>query len=371
MTNTPLDGIRVVELSERGSAAYAGKVLRRLGAEVLKLEPPGGEALRWTQSPVHRGDAGATTPAFDYFAEGKTVRTVTDADSLRQAMQGSDAFVLDLLPATYGRYGLDAETLAELDCRVVCAITPFGLTGPYRDFLGGEIVTSAFGGMSVGIGEPGRPPLKIPMIQGAVQAGLVGAIAVMGSLFDAPTDAGAAVIDISETDVWATVHAGTTMVAFLFSNRMRRREGRRVVGQPYPHGLFRCKDGWMAIQASERHQWDQFVEMVGAPDFLTDRRFGSRMEMNFRHANELNTLLAPWFAERTRAEIFVECRRRRIPGAPVRSMSEVRADPDLAQIGAFESYTGASGARVTVPSPPFRFRHAQLAKPGDVESAPS
>ena len=370
MTDTPLDGLRVVELSERGGAAYAGKLLRRLGADVLKLELASGDPLRSTRSIVG-GDGPTTTAAFDYFAEGKRVRRVSGGDDLHDAIKDVDALVLDVSPKDYVRYGLTIDGLARLDCRVVCAITPFGLTGPYRDFMGPEIVTSAFGGMSVGIGEPGRPPLKVPLMQAAIQAGLVGAIAVMGALFDRPTGDGAAVIDVSETDVWATVHAGTTMVAFLFSNRMRRREGRRVVGQPYPHQLFRCKDGWIAIQASERHQWEQFVEMVGSPDFLTDRRFGSRMEMNFRHAEEIDRLLAPWFAQRTRAEIFAETRRRKIPGAPVRTITEVRSDPELAEIDAFETYVGATGARVTVPSPSFRFRHARLAGPADAPRVPA
>ena len=366
MTDMPLAGLRIIELSERGSAAYAGKILRRLGATVLKLEPAAGDPLRATQSRPHEGPGGTTTPAFDFFAEGKSSAPLRSRADLLAALEGSDALVVDLEPRRYADHWLDAAGLSRLPTRVVCAITPFGLSGPYRDYAGPEIVTAAFGGMTVGIGQPGRAPLKMPFMQTAIQAGLVAATSIMGALFDPPGTEGAMVVDVSETDVWATVHAGTTMVAFLFSNRMRRREGRRVLGQPYPHQLFRCADGWIAVQASERHQWDSFVEMVGSPDFLTDRRFGSRMEMNFKHADELDLLLAPWFLARTRAEIFEQCRARRIPAAPVRGLREVRADPELAEIEAFETYTGASGLPVTVPTPPFRFRNARLASAGDV-----
>lgn len=371
MTDAPLAGLRVVELSERGSAGYAGKVLRRLGAAVGKLEPEAGDRLRTTQSRPHEGPPGATTPAFDFFAEGKSTHLLRTQRDLLAALDGADAFVLDLELRRYSRHWLDASTLSRLPARVVCAITPFGLTGPYRDYAGPEIVTASFGGMTVGIGQPARPPLKMPFMQTAIQAGLIAATSVMGALFDPPTAEGAMVIDVSETDVWATVHAGTTMVAFLFSNRMRRREGRRVLGQPYPHQLFRCGDGWIAVQASERHQWESFVEMVGSPDFLTDRRFGSRMEMNFKHADEIDRLLAPWFLARTRAEIFEQCRARRIPAAPVRGLAEVRADAELAEIGAFETYPNASGVPITVPTPPFRFRNAQLEPAGEVPALPT
>ncbi len=88
--------------------------------------------------------------------------------------------------------------------------------------------------------------------------------------------------------------------------------------------------------------------------------------MNLKHADQIDGLLAPWFMERTRSEIFAECRRRKIPAAPVRSVSEVRNDADLAASGGLESYRGASGVQVTVPSPPFRYRSAQLRPAGSV-----
>lgn len=362
----PLAGRRCVELSERGAAAYGGKLLHRLGADLVKVEPPGGDPLRRHRSRVHTADGQSTTPAFDYFNDGKRSVVVRGPDELADLVRDVDAFVVDAHPSRYAAWGLDRGTLGRTGARVICAITPFGLSGPYTDYQGPEMVTSAFGGMSVGIGEPGRPPLQMPLMQSAIQGGLVGAIAVMGALAAPEAAPEPTVIDISETDVWATVHAGTTMVSFLFSNRLRRREGRRVLGQPYPHQLFACKDGWIAIQASERHQYQEFVEMVGSPEWATDRRFGSRMEMNIKHANEIDELLAGWFAQRTREEIFAECRARKLPAAPVRSIAEARADPKLVARDCFETYEGATGTPVTVPAPPFCFRSATLRPPGPV-----
>lgn len=363
--DTPLLGLNVVELSERGSAAYAGKCLRRLGANLIKVEPPGGDPLRYSESKVHRQGKRVTTAAFDYFNEGKSSIAFEDPEQLAGLIEGVDAFILDIELHRYPSYGLNPETLAEAGALVTCAITPFGLTGPYRDFSGPELVTSAFGGMTVGIGEPGRPPLRMPLMQTAIQGGLVAAIAAMGALAGSNQPSGL-VVDVAETDVWATIHAGTTMVSFLFSNRLRRREGRRVLGQPYPHQIFRCKDGFIAMQGSERHQYEQFLEMVGSPEWAQDRRFGSRLEMNTKHADEIDELLAPWFMARTREEIFSECRRRQIPAAPAYSVDEVRVHPAMAERQVLETYTGATGVPVTVPAPPFRFRNASLAPPGPV-----
>jgi crotonobetainyl-CoA:carnitine CoA-transferase CaiB-like acyl-CoA transferase len=203
-------------------------------------------------------------------------------------------------------------------------------------------------------------------MQSAIQGGLMAAITSLGSIAGKTTNPETQVLDISETDVWATVHAGTTMVSFLFSNRVRRRAGRRVLGQPYPHQLFRCKDGWMAVQASEPHQFNQLVEMLGSPDFIVERHFGTRMEMNNRHADEVDERLAPWFMARTREEIFAECRRRRIPAAPVHSVEEARSDEALNARNCFETYTGGTGVEVTVPRLPLRFASAELRPAGPV-----
>ena len=143
-----------------------------------------------------------------------------------------------------------------------------------------------------------------------------------------------------------------------------------MLGQPYPHQLFRCKDGWIAIQASERHQHALFMEMVGSPEWAAERRFGSRLDMNDEHADEVDALLAPWFEARTRQEIFEECRARNIPAAPVRTVADVRADADLQASGAFETFEGATGVELTLPAPPVRFAEAEPTPPGPVPPLP-
>lgn len=371
-TSHPLDGLHVIELSERGGAAFAGKTLHRLGAHVTKIEGPEGDPLRRRFSFARSEGEQTTTAAFDYFNEGKESRTVTPAE-LPDVIAGADAFILDLELARYEHWGLEVERLSSLDTRVVCAISPFGLTGPYSSYRGPEMVTSAFGGMSTGIGEPNRPPLKAPLMQTAIQAGLASSIVIMGTVAVGASDGdasgpGATVFDISETDVWATIHAGTSMISFIFANRARKRAGRRVLGLPYPHQLFQCKDGWIAIEPGRRRRYDDFIEMVGSPDWALERRFGSRLTMNNEHADEVDELLAPWFMARTRDEIFQECMKRNIPAAPVQSIGEVREDPALVDRGCFETYEGALGDEVRVPAPPYRFKNADLKAPGPVPS---
>lgn len=170
-------------------------------------------------------------------------------------------------------------------CPIV-ALTPFGLSGPYANFKGPEAITAAFGGVTYAIGEEQREPLRPPGRQGLVQSGLAGAIVALAAVHAFKSNQGAdptaatGVVDISEADIWATLHMGTTLVAYLFGNRIRKRSGNRVAGQPFPHQLFECADGWIAVQASERHQFEAFPEMLGNPTWLADRELGSRSDMN-------------------------------------------------------------------------------------------
>lgn len=367
MSDFPLAGMRVVELNERGSASYAGKLLHRLGADLVKVESPEGDPLRRSASLRHES-GGTTTAAFDYFNDGKTVEVVARPERLRELAASADALVLDLELNRFAAWGLAPDKLGELGPKVVCAVTPFGLTGPYAHYRGPDTVVSAYGGMSVGIGDPRREPLHMPLMQSAIQGGLMASIAIIGALLGERKQA--AVLDISESDVWATLHAGTTMVSFLFSNRLRRRAGRRLLGQPYPHQLFECEDGLIAVQASERHQYEQLTQMVGSPEWLKNRQFGTRMQMNNEHADEIDALLAPWFMSRTRAEIFKECQSRGIPAAPVNSLEEVRSHPALLSRDCFETYRGATGTPLTVPRMPTRFASAAIRPPGDVPRPP-
>lgn len=346
--------LRCVELSTHGSAAYAGRLLAAMGADVIKVEPPGGDPMRRVSM---AGATAATNPWFEYLNAGK-MSIVVDLASDRAPAElealcaPAKVFITDLDPRELTPLGVSAPSSRTLmPLGLLCSITRFGW-GRYRDLRGGELEVESFGGALIGTGSPDRPPLKLPLHQTVIQAGVVAATTVAAALLMEPTPRW---IDIAEVGVWASVHHGPAVTSAQLTGRDRKRSGRHAEGQPFPHCLFRCSDGWIAIQASERDQFAQFVEMLGHPTWLMDRKFGSRLDMGSTNAAAVEHEAAAWFEGKSRAEVFDACRRHRIPAAPVRSIAEVLGDQSLMADGALVTSETSEKRSVTLPSFPAWF----------------
>lgn len=359
-----LSGFKVVEYGDFVSAPYAAKLLGDLGAEVIKVEPSAGDSAR------RRGPFPGDIPhpersgLFLYLNTNKlgvtlNLETPTGRLLLYRLLEGADVFVHNVPPARACSLGLDYERLSAVNPKlIVVAISPYGQDGPYRDYKAYDINTQAAGGLSLGIGEPDREPLKLPLTQSGFQAGLVGALAALCALFGREATGRGQLIDVAEADVWATVHTGVGVVAWLFSGRLRQRSGRRLIGQPYPHGVFRCKDGHVALQCSERRQWERFLEMLGDPEWGRDPKYRDRLKNQEEYAEELDALLAPWLMARSREEIFQLCQEYRLPGAPLKRVDEVLSEPQLRERGFFYELDHPEAGRLTYPGLPFRFSEA-------------
>lgn len=359
-----LAGLRVVEYGDFVAAPYCAKLLADLGADVLKIEPPQGDSAR--QRGPFPGDRPHPERSGLYLylntnKRGVTldVGTATGRAILDRLLADVDVFVHNRPPAELPALALDYATLAARHPRlIVVAISPFGQTGPYRDYKAYDITTAAAGGLSLGIGDPARAPLKLPLTQSGIQAGLVGAIAALTAIFARDKTGRGQLIDVAEADVWATIHTGVGVVAWLFSGRVRKRSGHRLLGIPYPHTVLPCKDGYVALQASERKQWERFVEMVGLPGLATDPRYQDRLANNERYADELDALLAPWLMARTKEEIFAICREYRIAGAPLKTVEEIVNDEHLRERDFFVQIDTPETGPLPYPGLPFRFSAA-------------
>jgi crotonobetainyl-CoA:carnitine CoA-transferase CaiB-like acyl-CoA transferase len=340
MSTDILAGVRVVELAEGIAAPYCGKLLADFGAEVLKVEPPGcGDRTR--QHGPFPGDRPHPQRSGLFLALntnklGLTLNpsTFTGRQILADLLLRVDVLVHNLVPARLAALHLTSEALCrEYPRLIVTSITPYGQSGPYRDYQGEDITSCALGGLSEGLGDIDRPPLTAPFSQAGYQAGLSAASAIVMALLVRDSSGQGQSIDIAEAEVLATLQTGVYLNNYHFDGTRSMRGNRFGSRTIYPADFLRCQDGFMWVTAPQWAQWERLLAMIGRPDLAADERFHNRRELVLNPPAELEVPLAQWFMERTREEIFRLCEVHRLPITPVYTLDELLEHPQLVARG--------------------------------------
>lgn len=339
MTEKALTGLKVVEWADFIAGPYCGKLLADMGAEVIKIEKPGiGDESRQRGPFPDHAPHPEKSGLFLYLNANKlgitlNVETATGKKLLHNMLKEADILIEDHPPAVMAEMGLDYPNIQKINPGIIMvSITPFGQTGPYKDYKGYAINSSALGGQSVCAGEQGREPLTPPLCLGHYQSGASGAAAGMAAIFARELNGKGQQVDISEAQVWATLHTGNQTSAFLMNGMKRMRWGHRTPGV-YPYTILPCKDGFMSMIAIQGYQWKRFLELMGdgeVPEwYASEPRFKDRREVSLKYADEMDGLLAPWLMSRTKDEIYKLCLEKRVPFSPVKNMAEVVNDSHL------------------------------------------
>ena len=308
----PLSAYRVLELGSGSSLAYCGKLFADFGAEVLKIEPPGGDPGR-REPPLVEVAPGRRESA--YFAWLNTNKRSRVADLARVTELVANADVL--LDAR----GPDASVAHDIlraanPALVIVAISPFGESGPYRDFVTTDAVTRALAGLVSLIG-PKERPVAINDHQADIVAGLTAFVAAMTGLL-ARGECGRR-FEVSAHEANVTLSESQTAQGVAAP---RARPGVNRFASTYPIGVFKCRQGWIGVGISTTPQWRAFCEMFDMPRAFADPRFAVGPE-RAQHADELESLYAHRFLERTAEEWFAEALARKIPFAIVPEMGEL------------------------------------------------
>ena len=363
MSKKALSGLKVVEYGSFISAPYCTKLMADMGAEVIKIELPGtGDESR------HHGPFPDDIPhpeksgLFLYLNTNKLgvtldVGTATGRGILNKILKDADIFVDNNPPQLMNELELDYPRLRELNPRlIVTSITPYGQTGPYRDYKAYAINCCAFGGVSQSLGHNWREPLTFPLSIGHYMAAVNGAAATMVAILVQDTTGKGQHIDISEADVWASHHVGFGVPLYTFIGREHLRNGYLGGGWTYPTGRFiPCKDGYMALCAPQVKYWKKFIELMGNPEWAENPRYRDRRAMEDEYPEEVDALLAPWFIERTKQEHFKFFERHAIPFAPLYNIEDEVNNPHLAERGFFTAMDHEDIGTLKYPGPPYMF----------------
>ena len=235
------DGLKVVEWGNLVSAPYCAKLFADLGAEVMKIERPdiGDEARQHGPFPedIPNQEKSGLFLSLNTNKLGITLNLESEKgkDILKRLLKDADVFVENNPPQLMVELGFDYNSLSGINPRLIMAsITPFGQTGPYRDYKAYELNCSAAGGVLVGVGYPDREPLKLPLSQGSYQAGASAATAIMIALLARDKINEGQYIDISEAEVWAESSCRSLCSYFLVSrnNWYKARYTRRLFPVP-------------------------------------------------------------------------------------------------------------------------------------------
>jgi CoA:oxalate CoA-transferase len=348
---TPLAGLTVVEAGNSAAAAFGTRLLLQLGATVLRL--------RSAESGVTTAGAaasGGTPQERDrvraeqvFLDDGKQIENVDAAEAYAAAdviIRGSDGAPDAPGPEPEAHY----ESLrADNNALVYVYLSPFGLPVSTQQpaWRGDDIQAQAVGGLSSLVGRPDREPLVVPYDVVASSQGLNAACATLGALLGVRAGHPGSFVDIGAADVAASYSRMYTLL-YRFYGIAPVRAGRRAPGSGgrYPMTILPCLDGDVVLIGRSRRDWERYLDMMGRPPWSQDPRYQDPLGIAMEYPHEVDALIGPWLAERTRAELGALAQQYGVPLGSVRSVSEVLDDPQMRFRNFFrpaETGTRASG----------------------------
>ncbi|HSB41597.1 MAG TPA: CoA transferase [Methylomirabilota bacterium] len=330
MPRAPLDGVRILAVSQFGAGPFGTQVLADLGADVIKIEDPGvgGDSARYV--PPFQGDA--DSPYFQSFNRGKrsvalNLRHPDGQAVLHDLVRVSDAVFNNARGDLPDKLGLTYEALREVNPRVVCcSLTGYGRTGPRAAEPAFDYLVQGYAGYMALTGEPDGPPGKCGVSVIDFAGGYAAMVGLMVGLFDAQRTGVGRDVDISLLD---TAVSMLSYFAVWTLNRdwVAERTASSAHQTLVPAQNFSTRDGWIVVFCNKEKFWHDLVDILGAPELARDPRFGT-FAARLAHKAELLPLLEARFRTRPTTE-WLERLRGRVPCAPVNDVRQALADPQV------------------------------------------
>ncbi len=325
-----LDGVRVLEIGTFVSAPYCGKLFAGYGAEVIKVEPPGGDIAR-AHGPFPGGRAGPEASAlFLYLNTGKKsleldITSPSGRDAFLRLVEKSDVIIENYRPVDLRAQGLSWDVIRETNRKaVMVSITAYGQDGPYSGYLSNNLTAMAMGGHMWVTGTEDGGPLKNAGYQADYQGGLNGFSAGMLALLAAERDGEGQQVDVAQMQCMAPIlEAGIPFYSY-----MGRWDGVRRGNHQAPFiGIYPCIDGHVGIHVMASN-WRPFCEAIDRPDLIDDPRFASQAD-RVLNGDELMAEFYGWAATVKKKEIYAKAGPLRAPLSYVHTMEDLIDSPQL------------------------------------------
>ena len=376
----PLAGIRVIDCSTVLAGPYCTMLLADLGADVVKVEPPEGDATRGWGPPWVGDEAAGTRTATYYLAVNRNKRSIrldlsgeAGREVLRRLLRGADVVVENHRVGGFARLGFSDEVLRELNPDLIhLAISGFGTRGPDADKPGYDFVIQAVGGLMSITGEPEGRPLKVGVAISDVVSGLFGAVSVLAGLLGRERVARAVGaegvgsgqrIDVSLLQSTLAVLVNQAQAALATGEASVRRGNAHPSIVPYE--TFATADGEIAVGVGSERQWAKLGPAIGWPELVADARFASNGD-RVVHRDTLIPLLAARFATDTSAAWLAKLDEAGIPAGAILALPAAFSSPQAQALGVRVALEHAVLGAVDQVAPPYELS----ATPASVRTPP-
>lgn len=370
MSGRPLSDVRVLDLTRMVTGPLACHYLAALGADVVRVEPPGGDAT-WTTPPfvgpggVHPGPRGADDIALSPLRRARGKRSVVidvkqprGRDLVLRLLRDTDILVENFRPGVMDALGLGRDVLTRANPRLLhCSITGFGHSGPHRDRPSMDLVVQAMSGLLAKTGFPDGPPVKSGVMIGDEVTAVFATLAVLAALRQRDRDGVGRFIDVTMFESLLNLVWDEPVDQYEDAG-LPPRSG-NVDLRAGPVGTFATADGAVAMVLTDDRQWRELCGHMGRPDLagLT------RAERRGDRLVQLYGVVAQWCADHSTAECLAALDACDLPAGPVEPPWIARRDAHVAARGSLEALRFGTPAVPTGflgPRPPFRIDDVDL-----------
>ena len=344
LRSSPLSGIRVLDLTRVLAGPWCTQNLADLGAEVIKIERPGGgDDTRTWGPPYLRDEAGNdTSEAAYYLSCNRNKQSVTldiatqeGADAVRELAKVCDIFVENFKVGGLKRYGLDYATLREINPKLIyCSVTGFGQDGPYASRPGYDFMIQGMGGlMSITgerDGEPGAGPQKAGVAVTDLFTGMYATVGILAALQERHRSGLGQHVDLALLDCHVAMLANQNL-NYMTSGVVPQRAG-NAHQNVVPYQVFASNDGHLIVAVGNDSQYRAYCNAIGHPELGTDPRYVTN-RLRVENRVELISTLTPIMAAGKRDDWLAKLEAAGVPCGPINSIDQVFADPHVKERG--------------------------------------
>ena len=353
---TALQGVRIIDLTQFEAGTSCTLFLAWLGAEVIKIEPPGhGEQGRYS----------TTEPGVDsqYFiqlnANKKSVtcnlKTPEGKQLLTRLIEQGDIFIENFAPGAIERLGFGYDTVSKINPRIIYGrIKGYAPDGPFANFLSFDPIAQAAGGALSITGEPTGRPLKPGPNIGDTGTGLHCTIGILGALYQRQFTGRGQAVEVSMQDAVINFHRIAYACQAMFNKPAPRTANQSIFAGTSPSEVYPCKGGGpndyiyiYTTRAGSKH-WQNLLKLLGREDLNSDPRFDTP-QSRAQHSDLVDAILSEWTKKYTKREVMMILGEAQVPASATFDTMELSNDPDLRRRGTFATFTHPVRGELTIP----------------------